>query len=136
MDRATYKYIEKNLFAYPDMDKRITQVRNEVMNPWNPEDENIGGGQSNLPGSPTERQASLLLKDKRLQKLEEMKQAIAKVYDNANVIDRKLMELYFFTRPRKLTMDGVADNICVSRATAYRSKKYIIKKVSEELGIE
>lgn len=135
MNKQLKNYLESELHAYTHIDKRITEIRQELMNPWKEQDENIGGGRSNQNVSQTEVKATRLVTDKRLKKLEEMKQAISTVYEESNVIDRKLMEHFYFTKPRKLTMQGVAQKICVSPATAYRAQKKIIERLADELGL-
>lgn len=135
MNKQLMNYLESELMAFPHIDKRIKEVEQELLNPWQEQDENIGGGRSNNNVSQTEVKATRLVTDKRLAKLYEMKRAIQKVYDECNAVDKRLIDEYFFTKPRQLTMSGVAQKVCVSRATAYRMKRYIIHRLAEELGM-
>lgn len=135
MRQSTYKYLESELFEYNYIDKHINKVREDVKNPYRESDENIGGGKSNTNVSVVEQTVTRLLTDKRLMQLERMKFAIEKVYDQSTQDERKLMELYYFKKPRLLTPDGVAEQLCVSRRQFYNMKKSIITRLADELGI-
>lgn len=135
MRQSTYKYLESELFEYNYIGKHINKVREDIRNPYRETDENIGGGKSNRNVSVVEQTATRLLTDKRLIQLERMKFAIEKVYDQSNDDERKLMELYYFKKPRLLTPDGVAEQLSVSRRQFYNMKKSIVCRLADELGI-
>ena len=42
------------LIHYPTRKKEFEEALDDIICPWKPEDENIGGGKSNIPGRPTE----------------------------------------------------------------------------------
>ena len=80
LKRATFRYIESELYSYKDTLKEIDQLRDEILYGRNNDDENIGGGRSSLPGKPTEQIATRLLTHKTLRNLEEVANAITDVY--------------------------------------------------------
>lgn len=133
--KSTINYLESELRNYPYIDKDINRVREEVLHPWQPTDENIGGGRSGGNVSVTEIKATRVVNDKRLAQLVRVKVAVEIVYNNTTDEGRKLMDLYYFTKPRKLNLTGVADNIHISKSTAYDLRKGILKMLADELGL-
>jgi RinA family phage transcriptional activator len=135
MRKSTINYLESELIQYNSTQKRMDDLREEIQYPWQEHDENIGGGQSNSISSTTERRATRLVTDKRLAHMERVSEAITNVYDNAAQVERDLMDLMYFDKPRKYTVDGVIDRLNVSRATFFRLKKRVLCNLADELGI-
>ena len=48
---------------------------------------------------------------------------------------QQLMDIYYFKKPRTLNLTGVAQEICVSKSTAYELRKEILIRLADELGI-
>lgn len=134
LKKATFKHIESELYSYHDTLKEIEQLRKDIMFCKDNSDENIGGGRSNLPSSPTERIATRLATHKRLNQLEEVANAIQKVYTGLPEDYQKLVRLKYWTKPQTLTWEGIADKIPVSRRTAFNMRDEIIYAISEVLG--
>lgn len=135
MRRSTMKYLEDELFSYPGMEKHIKSIREEIINPWKEQDTNIGGGRANSNVSTVEIKATRLVNDKRLKRMQEVKQAIETIYNEGDQNQRKMLDVYYFTRPRTLTIDGVAQKMNVSRRTIFRVRKSILSRLADELGI-
>lgn len=135
MRKSTINYLESELIQYNSTQKRMNDLREEIQYPWQEHDENIGGGQSNTISSTTERKATRLVTDRRLAHMERVSEAITNVYDNAAQVERDLMDLMYFDKPRKYTVDGVIDRLNVSRATFFRLKKRVLCNLADELGI-
>lgn len=135
MRKSTINYLESELIQYNSTQKRMNDLREEIQYPWQENDENIGGGQSNTISSTTERKATRLVTDKRLAHMERVSEAITNVYDSAAQVERDLMDLMYFDKPRKYTVDGVIDRLNVSRATFFRLKKRVLCNLADELGI-
>ncbi|WP_353452849.1 transcriptional regulator [Staphylococcus coagulans] len=133
--KSTVNYLESELRNYPYIDKDINRVREEVLHPWSPVDENIGGGRSNKNVSVTEVSATRVVNDRRLAQLTRLKVSIEVVYNTTTDEGRKLMDLYYFAKPRKLNLTGVADEIFISKSTAYDLRKGILEMLADELGI-
>lgn len=131
---ATFKYIESELFAYKDTLKEIEKLRVEIMYGKDQTDENTGGGKSNIPGRPTERIATRLVTNKKLERMEKVTNAIAKVYSGLNSDCQKLVNLKYWTKRQTLSWQGIVDELHVSRKTAFNWKKLIIQAIADELG--
>jgi RinA family phage transcriptional activator len=134
LKKATFKHIESELFSYKDTLKEIEELRKDIMFTKSNDDENIGGGRSGLPSSPTERIATRLATHKRLNRLEEVANAIQKVYTSLPVEYQKLIRLKYWTKPQTLTWDGIAGEIPVSRRTAFNMRDEIIYAIAEVVG--
>ncbi|WP_317954924.1 MULTISPECIES: transcriptional regulator [unclassified Staphylococcus] len=133
--RSTQIYLESELSNYKYIDKDIARVREEVLNPWHPTDTNIGGEHVHSNISVTEIKATRVVNDRRLSQLARMKSAIEEVYHSSTPEVQKLMELYYFKKPRTLNLTGVAQEICVSKSTAYDLRKDLLTRLADELGI-
>ncbi|WP_320206062.1 hypothetical protein [Staphylococcus pseudintermedius] len=57
------------------------------------------------------------------------------VYNHTTDEGRKLMELYYFTKPRTLNLTGVANALHISKTIAYDLRKGILSMLADELGI-
>jgi RinA family phage transcriptional activator len=134
LKKATFKHIESELYCYKDTLKEIEFIRNNIMFCKEEIDENVGGGRASLPGKPTENIATRLATHRRLTKLEEIANAIEKVYVNLPETHQKLIQLRYWTRPQKYTWDGIAEQLHVNRATAFRWRDQIINSIAEVLG--
>ncbi|MDN7234164.1 transcriptional regulator [Staphylococcus haemolyticus] len=133
--RSTQIYLESELSNYKYIDKDIARVREEVLNPWQPTDTNVGGEHVHSNISVTEIKATRVVNDRRLSQLARMKSAIEVVYHSSTPEVQKLMELYYFKKPRTLNLTGVAQEICVSKSTAYDLRKDLLTRLADELGI-
>ena|SRR5699024_1453695 len=133
---ATTRYIEAELRAFPDIERKITALRSELMNPWKPSDENFGGGKSNVNVSQTEVKATRLATDERLARLQDTQNKITRVYNRQPDLSKQFIEEFYFKNPRKFTMTGIADKLNVGERTVYRLKKKVLEDVAEEFGLE
>lgn len=134
LKKATFKHIESELYAYKDTLNEIQQLRQNIMFTKQNDDENIGGGRSLFPSSPTERIATRLVTHKKLNQLEEIANAIQKVYTGLPEEYQKLVRLKYWTRPQTKTWEGIAEELHVNRATAYRWRDNIVESIAEVLG--
>jgi len=127
------KYIESELRHYRENRKEIEAMREDIV------EGSPGGldGQPRGPGisNPTERNATRLLTNRRLGKLEETVNAIEIVVEELDEDRRKLIEYTYFKRPRTLTDAGVACRLNVSIRTFYRWRDLIIHRIAHELGL-
>lgn len=133
--KSTINYLESELRNYPYIDRDINRVREEVLNPYIPVDENIGGGRSDNNTSVTEIKATRLVNDRRLSQLTRLKASIDIVYNTTSEEGRNLMDLYYFTKPRTLNLTGVANELHISKTIAYELRKGILKSLADELGM-
>jgi RinA family phage transcriptional activator len=132
--KATFKHIESELYSYHDTLKEINRLRKDIIFTNENDDENIGGGRNNLPSSPTERIATRLATHKRLNNMNEVTNAIQKVYTGLPEDYQKLVRLKYWTRPQTLTWEGIADKLFVTSRQAMRWRDEVIYTVAEVLG--
>lgn len=132
--KATFKHIESELYGYKDTLKEIEQLRQNIMFCSESDDENIGGGRSSFPSSPTEQRATRLVEHKKLNNLEDIANAILRVYTGLPEEYRKLIKLKYWTKPQLKTWEGIAEELHVSRRQAMRWRDEIIYAVSECIG--
>lgn len=134
LKRATFKYIESELYSYKDTLKEIERLRDEILYGSAEIDENVGGGRSTIPSKPTEQIATRLLTHKTLRNLEEVANAITDVYNLVSDDHRKVIELKYFKNP-KLTWDDVAYQLKMHRNTAFKLRREVIHMIANKLGL-
>lgn len=134
LKKATFKHIESELYSYHDTLKEIEFLRKNIMFCKENDDENIGGGRSSLPSSPTEQIGTRLATHKKLNRLEEVAHAIEKVFTGLPEDYQKLVRIKYWKRPQTLTWEGIAEELHVNRATAMRWRDAVIYAISEVLG--
>ncbi|WPZ17810.1 transcriptional regulator [Geobacillus subterraneus] len=129
------RYVEHNLYHYHEYIREIQRLRNDILYGVKlTTDENVGGGRSNLPSSPTERRTIELLTHRRLETLERVTHAIKTVYEALPDEKRKLIKLKYWTKPQRYTWDGIAEQLCVTRITCLRWRNEIVYAIAELLG--
>ncbi|EGQ1646409.1 transcriptional regulator [Staphylococcus pseudintermedius] len=133
--KSTINYLESELRGYPYLEKDIARVREEILHPWSPKDENVGGGRADTVMCVTEVRATSVINDRRLAQLTRVKLAIEIAYNHTTDEGRKLMDLYYFTKPRTLNLTGVANALHISKTVAYDLRKGILSMLADELGI-
>lgn len=134
LKKPTFKHIESELYSYHETLKEIQFLRNDIMFTKENDDENVGGGRGSYISSPTEQIGTRLATHKRLNKLEEIANAIEKVYTGLPGTHRNLIELKYWKKPQIYTWNGIADKLYVSKRQAMRWRDEIIFSISEVLG--
>lgn len=130
---GAFKHIEAELADYHMTVKRIKQRRDELLENVS-DDENTGGGKSNIPSRPTEQAATKLADDLRLQELERIASSIEYVYNLCDDDRKKLIRLKYWTKPQPLTWEGIAQELLISRRQAFNWRDQIVQAVGERLG--
>ncbi|WJQ03219.1 transcriptional regulator [Geobacillus stearothermophilus] len=128
------RYVEHNLYYYHEYLRDIERLRKDILYGRDNNDENIGGGRSNLPSSPTEQRAIELVTHRRLEKLERVTHAIKTVYEALPDEKRKLVKLKYWTRPQRYTWDGIAEQLHITKRQAMRWRSEVIYAIAELLG--
>lgn len=134
LKKPTFQHIESELYSYHDTLREIQFLRNEIMFTKENDDENIGGGRSSIPSSPTELIGTRLATHKKLNNLESIANAIEKVYTGLPEEYQRLVRVKYWKRPQTLTWEGIAEELHVNRATAIRWRNQIVNAISEVLG--
>lgn len=132
--RLTIRKMEAEWFNYHQTLKEIARLREEIMNPFVETDENIGGGQSNLPGSPTESIATRLTTNKQLNYLTEIISAIDRVYESCPDNYKHLIRLRYWNKHNKKEWAGIALELGRSERQAQRWRDEIMLSTIKLLG--
>lgn len=92
----------------------------------------IGSGSSHV--QEPERRTIALLENRCIQRLESIVQAIEEVFQMLTKEQQTLVKYVFWTQPQTLTMEGIAQQMHLSRLTLYRKKDEMLALVGEKLG--
>lgn len=130
--KHTYRHIEQELYFYRDTKIQIKDIRDEAF--FAQGNSNPEGGKSNLPGKPTESIAIRLEDNKELREMEKMVQAIEEVYDTYDKRHQEFIRTFYWARPQRLTIDGIAEKLYVSRSEVFRFRHRIVFRLAKELG--
>lgn len=132
--RGTFLNLEDIVRDYPQMDNYIKHVEEELLNPWQEQDTNVGGGRSSLTSAPTERKAITIATDKHLRLLKERKAAMDKVWTETRDETKKIIRMWYWENPRTKTWDGIAEECHFSRKYCIVLRDDLIHRLALELG--
>lgn len=133
VSKPTFKHIEAEFYKYYQTVKEIKQLENEIIYETSNDDENVGGGRSNIPFKPTERKATRLATHRELKYLKDVVYAIETVYNLSPEEYKELIRLKYWSN-RDLTWDGIANELHMSRRKALSMRNEIILATAELLG--
>lgn len=131
--KRTFGHIEQELFFYNETKKEIALIRDEVLNGTHVND-NPGSSRSSQTSDKVGNAGARLADNKLLCNMQEVVEAIDKVYYSGGNDLRKFMDVFYFARPRTLTLDGVAEHVHMSRRTIYRIRHRVVQRLAYELG--
>ena len=134
MKKGTFKMLESLIEDYPTMGRYIKRVELEIEYPWQESDDNIGGSRSTSATSVTERTGLKLATDKHLRLLRERKKALDKVISEAKPETIEIIRLWYWTRPRTKTWDGIAEEVHYSKRMCHLLRNEFIDELAKELG--
>jgi len=132
--KITFKKTESEWYNYHETLKEIARLREEIMNPTQLEDHNIGGEKVFSNSSPTENIAVRLTTSKQLSYLTEVVEAIDKVYNALPDEYKQLVRVRYWSKDKELNWDGVALRCNVSKRQAQRWRDEIVNATVEVLG--
>jgi len=130
MSREMFCYIEAELRGFKATLKEVEQLRRDIINDAPVFDDSgiRGTGLSN----PTAAKATRLMTDRRLKRLESLVEAIQGVYNSCSQDKQRLIKLKYWDK--KLTDEGITNDLCIEARTLRRWKKAIITAIAIELG--
>lgn len=134
ISKESFQHIEKELRLYHQTINRISLRREEILYSHIETDTNIGGGKSNMPSDPTFKKASALEADIKLKEMLRIAEAIEYVWSGLDDDRKRLVKLYYWTRPQTLTWEGIAIQLHVTSRTAKRWRNQVIKQIASFLG--
>lgn len=132
--KSTFKKMEDEWRNYHLTVTDIYLLREEIKNPTKETDENTGGGQSNIMGSPTESMGLQLATNKQLAYMTDIVQVIERVYNGLPNDYKKLVRLRYWSPNNERQWIGIAAELGVSDRQAIRWRNEIIQASIEVLG--
>lgn len=135
--KLTFKQVESEWYDYHNTLKEVSRLREAIMNPFDDEpDTNTGGGANSVrnPGDPTGKIVTRLTCSKQLSFLNEIVDAIDKVYNALPDNYKKLVRLRYWSKSEKYTWEGIALRLNVSERQARRWRNEIVQATVEVLG--
>lgn len=134
MKQAAFKYIEDELYNYHESKKEIERIRDDIIHGKSSTDENVGGSRAGV-SKPTERIATMLLTNRKLEHLERVVNAIDYVVNSLPDEKRKLVVMKYYTKPQAYTWDGLAYQLDRDRATLIRWRNDIVMSIGNLIGL-
>ncbi|MBC2368113.1 hypothetical protein HBP99_05670 [Listeria booriae] len=138
MPRKTYAYIEHELSNYHRSIEKLDELKTAIIESDKRSiDENAGLGIKSTGGGPL---AKTILIDEsiRIDRLQTLVAGIGYVVsrlpDTKSEPYCKLIQLRYWEKRRKLTMEGIAEQLHISRRTAFRMKDKVIYAIADSLG--
>ena len=133
LKRATFRYIEAELYDYHKTKADLMALRAEIIEAAPRRDDKVRTRGQSYRGDPTASRAARLVTNRRLTKMAETIAAIEKVNRLLPPEKRRLIELKYWDGT--LSNRRVAEALHVSDATFYRWRQEIITAVAIELGL-
>jgi len=134
LKKTTYRYLESELSTYFDTKNEVLRLREEIIYASKPVDENIGGGRSGGVSDPTSETATRLVTHKQLSYLEQVVDAIEKIYAILPKEHQTFIQLAYWKKPITLTMIGIAEEMNTNKNKVYKYRDEVIQLLALELG--
>ena len=131
--KKTFGHIEQELFSYHETKREIQQIRNEWIHRTIHHD-NPGASRNSLPSDPTGNIAAGISDDESLKPMEEIIEAIELVVSESDKRTVDFIHEFYFSKPRMLTMEGIAQKLYLSRMQLYRKRTDVVRRLAQELG--
>lgn len=120
---------------YPNLDNYIHQRELELMYPHNNnQDENIGGGRSNVPGKPVENIAITIADDMEIQGLKKNKQIVSECLSKADNDTKVIVDELYFKKNPTLTLRGIATKLNSNRTTVSNKRTALFEAIRRKQG--
>jgi RinA family phage transcriptional activator len=133
--RATFRYVEAELYDYPYTRQNIDSLREDIIDAGvRLEAATLQARvQSNRVYDPTESKGVRLVTNKRLTRMQETVEAIDRVWARLDEDKRRLVELKYWDG--RYTDKGIAEQLHASMRTYYRWRQGIVYAVAVEMGL-
>lgn len=135
ISREAFRYAERLLYSHQEAKKELGRLRQEILFEKTVHDENVGGGKSNLPSDPIGNAVATLYSHKRVREIEESIKIVDEIYQQLSEEKKQIVKLYYWSKPRKLTLYGVAIELEKGEKTVRRWKNEIVKLVAIRKGL-
>lgn len=133
--REIRAYIEAELRDYHQTKIDLIEAKEDIMLEGPLLSEVNTGSETYKISRPTEDKTLRLVTNKRIKRMEQIIRAIESVINELPEDKYRLIELRYWSRPRRLTDSGIAMEINIGIATYYRWSDGIILAIANELGM-
>lgn len=132
LSNSQLKALDELLFDYVSIDHKIAARKLEIVDVPN-NDENVGGGRSNIVSKPTESTIAKWDSDQRLNSLYAQKYAVE---STLNVLDADMTKIFWlrWSRGSVNTWEEIADKMAYDRSTIYRRRQRILEIFADFYG--
>ncbi|MEB5649010.1 transcriptional regulator [Mammaliicoccus sciuri] len=132
LNREDMKVLEGYIKNVDKLRMRLRVRKLELMD--NPIIDNPGGGKSNLPSSPIEREIILCLKDTYYNNLDKIIKAVDIIYDGADNDVQEIMRLkYWEPKPGIETWEELAKHLHYSKTSILRVRERYLKDLANRI---
>ena len=131
--REVKAYIEAELRDYQLTRKELEELKEDIRHETSDKDD--GGGKSSAISNPTEQRVIKLVTNKRIRRMEQVVNAIEVVTQELPQEKLKLVQLKYWTRPRRLTDAGIAAQLSCNSRTVHKWTNGICLAIAGELGL-
>lgn len=128
---STLNYLEDELTHYHDTAKEIERIRLDILMQGKQEQE---GGRGTSISDPTSRIAIELVSNARLERLIRIYQILSDIINRLQPEKKRLIQIMYWDRPRQLTWSGVAIKLHITKRTAFRWRREILRAIAERGG--
>ncbi len=125
-------WLEDKFARYRQLDREIA-VRKDELKKTN-EDENIGGGKSNVPCNPIESQVVREQSDEFILTRQKWKKGIRNVHESCTDLEKSILVTKFWSNQNYLSWEEVGKIHHISKTTAYDVRYSIMERVAKEIG--
>lgn len=132
LSRNDLWWLEDKFQRYQQYDKEIA-IRKEELK-MKQTDENIGGGKSNLPSNPVERQVIKEQSDPYIVNRLKWKKAIEEVYKECTEDEQAILRDKFWSNQSYLTWPEVGEEHYMAKTTIYEVRYSILERFAKKIG--
>jgi RinA family phage transcriptional activator len=129
-----FRFAEQIIENYKMYVAQVKEMKHDIIFASGGQDENVGGGRSNLPGDPTGQKAMTIGDHIKIKQFERNIHAVEFVYSQLSAEKRKLFELTFWHKSHD--WDGLAMILHRDRSTLIRWRNQIVVSVATYLGFD
>lgn len=132
LDSAELKWLEDKFERYPQLDREIA-IRKEELK-LREEDQNIGGGRSNIAGNPIEAQVVKEQSDPFIRQREVWKKGIEKTLHQQNEDVKAMIADKYWGENSYMDWTSLGELYCCSQSKVYRIRYKFLEEFARNIG--
>ena len=132
MRQEAWTQVKIILRDYPKTDYYIERIRHNILYPWRPTDENIGGSSSGLKKDQLENTVVCIADDHTIRRLEFNRHIVKMNLETQEPWFQELINLMYFTR--NLSLTPASEQVGVTYRTAKKYYERFMLQLAKDLG--